>query len=108
MPIWRFRDLPNEPRCTLSVGWAFFTGLLRVVAGTAHPAGLEQGTRAGGRPALWLIPFLLAAPAHAENWPGWRGPARTGVTGDSGVPTTWSATDNVLWKVPLPGTGTAN
>ncbi|MGE5194199.1 MAG: PQQ-binding-like beta-propeller repeat protein, partial [Deltaproteobacteria bacterium] len=51
---------------------------------------------------------LLASPARAENWPGWRGPVRTGVTTDSGVPTTWSATENVLWKVPVPGTGTAN
>src|SRR5262245_22589722 len=59
-------------------------------------------------PILALGVGLLATPARAENWPGWRGPARTGVTHDSGVPTTWSATENVLWKVPLAGTGTAN
>jgi outer membrane protein assembly factor BamB len=58
--------------------------------------------------ALLLVAGVLSAIAKSENWPGWRGPARTGVTGDTGVPTIWSATENVLWKVPLPGTGTGN
>ena len=44
----------------------------------------------------------------AENWPGWRGPNRDGVTSDTGVLTNWSATENVLWRVPLPGIGTSN
>jgi outer membrane protein assembly factor BamB len=57
---------------------------------------------------LFLAACVFTSSARAENWPGWRGPARTGVTGDSGVPTTWSATENVLWKVPVPGIGTAN
>ncbi|MBI3863371.1 MAG: PQQ-binding-like beta-propeller repeat protein [Planctomycetia bacterium] len=58
--------------------------------------------------ALLLVAGAFGSSAKAENWPGWRGPARTGVTGDMGVPTSWSATDNVLWKIPVPGTGTAN
>src|SRR5262245_40624597 len=57
--------------------------------------------------AAWLF-IASAAPANGENWPGWRGPERGGVTSDRGVPTTWSATTNVLWKTPLPGTGTSN
>src|SRR5687768_10361282 len=51
---------------------------------------------------------LAAFDARAENWPGWRGPARTGVTSDTGAPTTWSATEAVAWKTPLPGTGISN
>ena len=58
--------------------------------------------------ALLLVAATFASPALAENWPGWRGPERTGVTKDSGVPIQWSATDNVLWKTPLPGAGTSN
>ena len=54
--------------------------------------------------ACWLLPFH----ADAENWPGWRGPNRNGVTSDAGVPTTWSPTENVLWKASLPGIGTSN
>lgn len=54
------------------------------------------------------VVFSIIATAQAENWPGWRGPSRTGITVDSGVPTTWSATENVLWKSPIPGTGISN
>jgi outer membrane protein assembly factor BamB len=62
-------------------------------------------------PAVSILMFLaglFTSNARAEYWPGWRGPARTGVTGDSGAPAIWSAAENVLWKVPVPGTGTAN
>jgi outer membrane protein assembly factor BamB len=52
--------------------------------------------------------FAAATAAHAENWPGWRGPARSGLTTETGVPTTWSPTEAVLWKTPLPGTGLSN
>ncbi|MDB5385849.1 MAG: hypothetical protein JWM11_1495 [Planctomycetaceae bacterium] len=51
---------------------------------------------------------LLAGTVRAENWPGWRGPQRTGVTTDEGTPLTWSPTENVVWKKPLPGTGISN
>src|SRR5206468_5671253 len=51
---------------------------------------------------------FLSASCRAENWPGWRGPNRNGVTSDTGVPTTWSATENVLWKMPVPGAGISN
>jgi outer membrane protein assembly factor BamB len=39
------------------------------------------------------------------NWPAWRGPAGTGIAAHTGVPTTWSATKNVKWKIPLAGPG---
>lgn len=48
------------------------------------------------------------ASARAENWPGWRGPRRNGVTTDSGVPLEWSSASGVRWKVPLPGSGISN
>ena len=38
----------------------------------------------------------------AGNWPQWRGPSLDGVSPEKGLPTTWSATENVAWKVPLP------
>src|SRR5262245_11321400 len=43
--------------------------------------------------------------AHAENWPGWRGPRGDGTVGESGFPMKWSGTDNVAWKLALPGRG---
>lgn len=51
---------------------------------------------------------ILIAPASAENWPGWRGPQRTGITTDTGVVSRWSPSENVLWKTPLPGSGISN
>ena len=54
---------------------------------------------------LAIITILCDRESRAENWPGWRGPNRNGVTSDTGVPTTWSATENVLWKMPVPGAG---
>lgn len=39
------------------------------------------------------------------SWPQWRGPAGTGVAPSANPPTTWSASENVKWKVALPGEG---
>jgi outer membrane protein assembly factor BamB len=44
----------------------------------------------------------LATQAAAENWPHWRGPSGNGVSGETGVPTEWSTTANVTWKLALP------
>ena len=54
--------------------------------------------------ALLLFPTL----ARGENWPGWRGPRGDGGSAEANVPTAWSATENVLWKTPLPGSGHAS
>ncbi len=55
-----------------------------------------------------LLMFVRLSTLHGENWPGWRGPLRSGVTTDKGVPTHWSPTEAVLWKTPLIGTGISN
>jgi outer membrane protein assembly factor BamB len=43
-----------------------------------------------------------AASLAAETWPHWRGPSMDGISTETGLPTTWSATENVAWKLPLP------
>jgi len=52
---------------------------------------------------------LIAMPAvtHAENWPNWRGPNGDGISSEKGLPTTWSETKNVAWKLTLPGKGSS-
>jgi len=45
----------------------------------------------------------MAAFAAADDWPAWRGPNRDGVSAERGLPTSWSADKNVLWKADLPG-----
>ena len=48
---------------------------------------------------------LLTPGLVAEDWAGWRGPRGDGHSADTGFPLQWSATDNVRWKVTLPGPG---
>lgn len=63
------------------------------------------------------IPLSLAAiacgqqpKAKAKKLPDWsqfRGPAGMAVSKAPGVPVTWSADENVVWKTELPGAGTS-
>jgi outer membrane protein assembly factor BamB len=40
----------------------------------------------------------------ADDWPDWRGPARDGVSKETGLPDRWSpAGDNLAWKAPYGG-----
>jgi hypothetical protein len=41
----------------------------------------------------------------ARNWPQWRGPQANGVAPLADPPITWSETNNMRWKIPLPGKG---
>ncbi len=47
---------------------------------------------------------LLAQSRYAAMWPHWRGPSHDGVAKAS-VPLTWSDTQNVGWKIEIPGRG---
>jgi outer membrane protein assembly factor BamB len=54
-----------------------------------------------------MVAALLAWPAAAaEVWPQWRGPEGQGHAGLAhDLPVTWSETEHVAWKTPLPGRG---
>lgn len=52
-----------------------------------------------------LAVLLLASSVCAENWPTWRGPTSNGVATEGDYPTSWSDSENVLWKVKLDGRG---
>ncbi len=54
-----------------------------------------------------MLPLLvLATLAFAsDNWPQFRGPGSTGVVDDPALPDNWSTTENVAWKVEIPGIG---
>lgn len=47
----------------------------------------------------------LASWAGAEDWTEFRGPGKQGHSSETGIPTTWSATENVKWRVAVPGSG---
>jgi outer membrane protein assembly factor BamB len=52
-----------------------------------------------------IIFLWAAAGSHAENWPQWRGPTDDGISRDTNLPTQWSETENIAWKLKLPGRG---
>ena len=58
--------------------------------------------------AFVAVATLASQPVGFEkNWHHWRGPHATGATAEANPPTTWSETENVRWKVAIPGTGHA-
>ena len=72
------------------------------------------------RPARSVCPALLglallfgigiahaSAAAAEQNWPQWRGPLGTGVAPSANPPISWSETNNIKWKVKIPGSGSA-
>ncbi|MHC4174551.1 MAG: outer membrane protein assembly factor BamB family protein [Planctomycetota bacterium] len=61
------------------------------------------------------IGFLIAlvsvdayGDSRGDYWPAWRGPDATGVAVNGNPPVTWSETENIKWKVKLPGQGTSS
>jgi outer membrane protein assembly factor BamB len=49
-----------------------------------------------------LIP--AAALVGGSDWPDWRGPARSGVSPETGLPSSWSPSgENLAWKAPYGG-----
>lgn len=53
--------------------------------------------------ALQLFPSL-----DASDWPRFRGAQGDGVAMDSQPPVKWSSSENIRWKVDLPGPGTSS
>jgi len=49
------------------------------------------------------IVAVAVAALSADNWPQWRGPEKNGVSSEKGVPLKWSTTENIAWKVAMPG-----
>ena len=44
-----------------------------------------------------IVAMSATLVAQHQDWPHWRGPLATGVWPGSGVPSSWSATENVAW-----------
>jgi outer membrane protein assembly factor BamB len=70
----------------------------------------KSGHRRRPVPALALAGSLLLSavtPAMAADWSHWRGPNYNGSTDETGLPDSWSKTENVAWVTPLPGASAA-
>jgi outer membrane protein assembly factor BamB len=61
--------------------------------------------------ALFMPPMPVHgadAPAPSQDWPAFRGPGGMGVSTARDLPLTWSDSENIAWKVPLPGPGASS
>jgi hypothetical protein len=56
---------------------------------------------------LGMAASTLSALDKAPDWRAFRGNDGTATSAESGLPVTWTATENVLWKTNLPGAGTS-
>jgi outer membrane protein assembly factor BamB len=54
-----------------------------------------------------LVILCFASLARAENWPQWRGVKGDGISSEKGLPIQWTRTENIAWKLDLPGRGGA-
>jgi outer membrane protein assembly factor BamB len=53
---------------------------------------------------VWMIGFS-AATLQAGDWRQFRGTNGSSISTETGLPIKWSATENIAWKVKLPGRG---
>ena len=59
--------------------------------------------------ALWASPSThVSAQEAGAYWPQWRGPTATGVSTQATPPLEWSETENIRWKIEIPGRGVAS
>ncbi len=57
--------------------------------------------------ATVILSLALASPVVAGDWPHWRGPYFNGTSDETDLPATWSETENISWRAPLPGHSSA-
>lgn len=50
---------------------------------------------------FYYLNFIV--PSFAGDWPQWRGPHNNGVSAESGLPAKWIPTENIKWRLELPG-----
>jgi outer membrane protein assembly factor BamB len=75
--------------------------LLAIAALEAASRNLEPGQNT-------TVRMLAVEGEGAKYWPRWRGPSGQGIVADTGYPDSWSATENVQWKVAVPGSGNSS
>ena len=61
---------------------------------------------------IGFVTLLAGMSAYGQSaddyWPAWRGPEATGAAVKGNPPVTWSETENVKWKVKVPGAGASS
>jgi outer membrane protein assembly factor BamB len=74
-------------------------------AGGRNPFGVIGRLHLVTRWTAIIVSLVFCTAAHAGDWRQFRGNDCNGVAEATNLPTQWSETDNVAWKVELPGKG---
>lgn len=57
---------------------------------------------------ILTVILLTGRISFADEWPQFRGPSGNATAADASPPTTWSDTENIVWKTELPGRGASS
>jgi len=77
--------------------------ILGIVSLSLLPASRTETSHASDTSPT--VAMVVQTGAAMSNWPHWRGPSVQGIVEGKGYPDRWSETENVLWRVPVPGRG---
>jgi outer membrane protein assembly factor BamB len=94
-------------RCTNSVGLRFFVEFKGSATSRFLQVSKEEPPETMKTICTTLI-ISIAVPVIAGQWPGWRGPAGTGITSEKDLPMKWSTSENVRWRTELPERGNSS
>lgn len=75
---------------------------------TKHSAARHFRSAAALAAVCLLLALACPSLAAAADWPRFRGPGGMGAADATGLPVSWSATQNLVWKTPLPGPGASS
>ncbi len=89
--------------------WKPAAAITAIVASSALP-GVEAVVGPASTPVHVAddVQMIVVEGEAAGYWSRWRGPSGQGLVTGSGYVDTWSDTDNVLWKVAVPGRGNSS
>ncbi len=85
---------------------AFLAAFVALLAGQAGSLGAPPPQSPPARDSG--VRMIAVEGEGAKYWPRWRGPSGQGIVAGSGYPDTWSPTQNIAWKTPVPGAGNSS
>ncbi len=98
---------PIRPALVAALG---LVALLPLQAAVQQSSGSQAPAQPASKPAAVAPPgpavsMIVPGGEAMQYWSRWRGPSGQGLVGGGNYPDKWSDTENVAWKVAVPGRG---
>jgi outer membrane protein assembly factor BamB len=81
---------------------------LALLAISGGSLGAQRAPQTSAAQQDSAVQMIAVSGEGARYWPRWRGPSGQGLVAGSGYLDSWSATENVVWKSPVPGRGNSS